>query len=505
MSDLYHMLSSIARRRKPVNLSPFANRKTLSKWLLTLPQQSEYDTHHALVEGLERYNAEPLTVSEERLQVLLTLEEIGLPLQARIVDQYVHNQASFKLAKKALWRESHLFWTQLAYAWLGFFKQVIRDPAMHALSHRLAGIATRTLRYTGLAMRWEYHQELLPASTAWCRLNKIYRLAERGGYADQPVVIDGVSTHCTREFALIHLLGLVHPAGYRALEIEGIAQLFAAHAALPLPTSQFDPDRHSHVIDLAMDGEAFALHERVLPGKRLRYLALQPLLDYLKQIEVTSIPTLAGASHLASLGQQLACMIERGGARRNAARSARFSRVWVASGMDSIMTLLTQPDASSAQTALEPWMVRDESSTGMGLGRDGAADLDDGQLLAVCWDSTDPSWQIMAVRWLNTDNGQCQIGTQRLTRHPKLLQLSVDVDGGSSEEFGVLFMPLADSSQGVSNLLIPASFYQPGRRAILRDGGILYRLRLGAALEKHAAWVRVEMDVLAREYLDHAA
>ncbi len=498
------MLSSIARRRKPVHHSPFASRRSFTKWLLTLPQQSEYDTHHALVEGLERFNGECVDASEERMQVLIALEEAGLPLQGRIVEQYVHNQASFKLAKKALWRESQLFWAQLAYAWLTCFRQALREPVKHGLQHRMPEIAARALRYAGLTMRWEYHQELLPASTAWCRLNKIYRLVERGGYADVAVTICGETTHCAREFALVHLMGLVHPVGYRAQEIEDIARLFKSHPALPLPTIQFAAGQHSHVIDLAEDAEVQPLTRHTLPGKRLRYVAIQPLLDYLKRLDARSNPALIDAPYLAALGQQLAGVLERGGARRNAVRTTRFARVWVATGVEHIMALLQGTDGVKPE-ALQACMVRDESVTGMGLACDDTGALHAGQLLAVCWDTTDPSWQIVAVRWQRVENGQSQIGTHRLTRHPKLLRLSADSEAGVAEEMRVLFMPMADSSQGVSNLLVPKSFYRAGRHALLQDGGIRYRLRLGAVLETHADWVRVALDVLAREYLDHAA
>lgn len=127
MSDLFNMLNMIARRRKPVNTSPFATRKSVMKWLHARPHQSDYDTHHRLVEGLERFNAENADATEDRLVVLMLLEEAGLQLQNRIIEQYVQNQTSFKLAKKTLWRESHTFWAQLSHAYLGLFKSIFRS------------------------------------------------------------------------------------------------------------------------------------------------------------------------------------------------------------------------------------------------------------------------------------------------------------------------------------------------------------------------------------------
>lgn len=503
MSDLYSMLSTIAQRRKPVNTSPFATRKSAVRWLQTLSQQSDYDTHHGVVEGLERFNGETTAATDERLSALMVLEEAGLPLQAKLVEQYVHNQASFKLAKKALWRESHMFWSQLALAYLTFFKHIFRDPGRHELQYRVADIAVRALRYAGLAMRWEYHQGQLPCGTAWCRLDKIYRLAERGGYANTPLALGGGTTHCAREFALIHLMGMVHPVGYRAQEIESIARLFQAHPDLPLPVEKLDLAVHTHAVDLSDNEGLFALEGQWVPGKRLRYMALGSLQDYLKNIDSGVNPAQMTEPGMANLGQQLASMIERGGVRRAGARTSRFGRVWVATGMDSIMAVLTQSgDLAAGRPALEPWMMRDESETGMGFTLDSHHDLPLGRLIAVSWDPSESVWQMLAVRWKRNENGKNHIGTQRLTRHPKLVYLSGE---GGNEEIKVLFLPMSDNTQGVSNLLIPASVYSPGKQVVLRDGEVIYRLRLGEALETHESWLRVGMHVLARECLDRAA
>lgn len=506
MSDLFNMLNMIARRRKPVNTSPFATRKSVTKWLHARPHQSDYDTHHRLVEGLERFNAETDEVTEDRLVVLMLLEEAGLLLQNRIIEQYVQNQTSFKLAKKTLWRESHMFWSQLAQAYLGLFKSIFRSPTKHVLQNNVAHVAVRALRYMGLAMRWEYHQGQLPASAAWRRLNKIYRLAERGGYLHSPLVMGSETTHCAREFALVHLMGLVQPLGYRAQEIEEIARLFKEYKELPLPGPTMSPELHTHAIDLGMSTSAFSLGGPWVPGKRVRYLAMHPMLEYLKNLDGDSGQTSAYQPGMANLGQQLASMIERGGVRRDRPRTSRFGRVWVAGGMDNILSALVQSDRINTPV-LEPWMMRDESAHGMGFTLPAQQTLPQGQLIAVSWDPSESVWQVLAVRWNRDEEGQCHVGTERLTRHPKLVHLSDDNDEAESsgKEIKVLFLPMSDSAHGVSNLLIPAAAYREGKHVVLRDGEVVYRLRLGGALETHESWVRVGMDVLTREYIEQAA
>ena len=237
MNDFFEMLGTIARRRKTEVTSTFASVKTTEKWLKSLPVDSDYDTHHALVEGLERFNAENEVATLGRMNALMKIEEAGLPLQLRIVEQYVRNQSAFRLARQALWRESAVFWSLLADAWLCMLKQAYRGPASEELKPFAAEIATRALRYAGLVMRWEYHQARNPAASTWRRLHKLYRLAERDGFAMQEILINARPTHCAREYTLAVLMGLVQPLGYRAQEIESIAQLFDGYEPLPLPAA----------------------------------------------------------------------------------------------------------------------------------------------------------------------------------------------------------------------------------------------------------------------------
>ncbi|MBS0312285.1 MAG: hypothetical protein JSR88_13190, partial [Proteobacteria bacterium] len=141
------MLSTITRRRKAEAGSPFASVKATEKWLKNLHADSDYDAHHVLVEGLERFNAENEPATLGRMKSLMKLEEAGLPLQSRIIEQYVRNQAAFRLARQALWRESWVFWSLLAEAWLCLLKQAYRNPASAELKPFAAEMATRAVRY----------------------------------------------------------------------------------------------------------------------------------------------------------------------------------------------------------------------------------------------------------------------------------------------------------------------------------------------------------------------
>lgn len=503
MTELFDMLSTIARRRKAGGGSPFASVKATEKWLGNLPGDSDYDAHHALVEGLERFNAENETATLSRMKSLIKLEEAGLPLQLRIIEQYVRNQASFRLARQALWRESWVFWSLMAEAWLGMLKHAYRTPTSAELKPLVADIATRALRYAGLVMRWDYHQARNPAASAWRRVHKIYRLVERDGFAREEVLINARPTHCAREYSLVVLMGLVHPLGYRTQEIESIAQLIEGYEPLPLPETVPEREVHTHMVDLSLSEGACVLEDEWVQGRRLRYFALRPLVDYLKSLDRSS-----AAEGNNGLTQQVASLIERGGIRRNRQRTNRFGRVWVAAGMGNILAALAQPDAAKGRPSLEPWMLRDESMEGMGFALSEASTLPNGRLVAVSWDPSENVWQLLAIRWNREEDGQHLVGTQRLSRHPKRVEVYFEPEGQGGvpqDKTWAVFMPLTQPEQGVSNLLIPQTHYRLGALMMLRDGDTVYRLRLGEVQESHEGWLRVGMDVVGREQFAVAA
>jgi hypothetical protein len=504
MTDLFEMLNTITRRRKTVAGSPFVSVKSTEKWLKSLPSESDYDTHHTLVQGLERFNAENEAATISRMKSLMKLEAAGLPMQLRVVEQYVRNQAAFRLARQALWRESWMFWSLLAEAWLGMLKQAYRGPASAELKPFVADIATRALRYSGLVMRWDYHQARNPAESAWRRVHKIYRLVERDGYAMQEVLINARPTHCAREYALVVLMGLVHPLGYRAQEIEAIAQILDGYEPLPLPTQVPRPGEHTHIVDLSLSEGASVLNGACVQGRRLRYFALRPMIDYLKSMDQTPETEVDKG-----FPRQIASLIERGGIGRNRQRTHRFGHVWVAGGMDNILKALADPDTARTRAAMDSWALRDESLEGMGfaLSESQAQALQHGRLVMVSWDPSENVWQLQAIRWTHEVGGQHLVGTQTLSRHPKRVEIQFEEadSGARQEKTWAVFLPMSHLGQSVSNLLIPQAHYRMGAPLTLLDGDVVYRLRLGEVHESHEGWLRVGMDVVGREQFAAAA
>jgi len=503
MPNLLEMVSTITHRKSGGDGSPFDSDRSVRKWLKSLPEESDYDTHQALVEGLERFNAENVDANAERLKMLMAIEEAGLPLQFRVVELYMRNHASFSLAKQPLWRNSWTFWSLLAVAWFNMLKHAYKGPAHLELQPWRAEIATRALRYAGLAMRWDFHNSQLPSAAAWQLVHNIYRMVERDGYADAPVTLNTRQTNCSREYSLAVMIGMTNPIGYKAREIEAIAQLFESFPDLPLPESSFQPSRHTHAVDLMVNEGAFVLEDDNPPtGKLLRFFALAPLVEHLQSIE-----PLSSTEGEEGLYRQIAKLVSRDDVRRSSQRIHRFKRVWVACGMGNILASLACVKGGSPRQAMEPWMLRDESTDGMGFSLEASTALPHGRLIAVSSNPSENSWQLLAIRWNREADGQLLVGAQRLSRHPKRVEISLTEDTADAPRASThaVFLPMSDTEHNLSNLLLPQTYYQPGAQITFRDGDTLYHARLGQVYESHERWVRVGMDVLSGEQFAAAA
>jgi hypothetical protein len=128
-------------------------------------------------------------------------------------------------------------------------------------------------------------------------------------------------------------------------------------------------------------------------------------------------------------------------------------------------------------------------------------------LIAVSSDPSANSWQLLAIRWNREAGGQLLVGAQRLSRRPRRVEISIAeaTSDAPRAPTHAVFLPGADTEGGLSNLLLPQTYYQPGAQITFRDGDTLFRVSLGQVYESHERWVRVGMDVLSRERFAAAA
>lgn len=496
MTELFGMIKKLAKKPAEPQTHPFSTASATRAWLNNVPRTSDYDSHHAMVEGLERFNADTRGDVVDRLKVLRVMEDAGVPVQEKIVAQYLRNQEALKFAKQSLWRESHMFWNQLSAAYLYLFRQGIKGPEKDKLSPWLAEITLKTLHYTAMCIRWEYFRGQRASGLAWRRMHKIYRMAEIAGVALAEIDLGRVKTSCAREYVLPLILELANPPGFKPREVAQLAALLEGIRPLPVPESRLRKSRHTHCVDLSAPAAAEKLENGCVHGRRLRYLDVGEVIQAIEQRAAT-----CPDAQERLLYSQFARVINRGGVRREGARTPRSGEAWAAEGLEQVMAVLG--GHVDKQGELSRWALRDESREGLGFVLQGERTLPIGRLAVVSYMPGEDAWKLITVRWVRQENGATAVGAQCLSRHPKrvLLEAHPSRSGFSPQGETGIFVPLADTSQGmVSNLLLPVGVYKPGAEITMHDDRVTYRLRLGEIAETHEEdWVRVSFDVLSRE------
>jgi hypothetical protein len=491
MTGFLHKIKSLARGTDTLRESPFASVRATQKWLQNLPGLSDYDVHHALVEGLERYNGDIRGDTITRIKILRQIEEAGLPLQEKIIAQYLGSYAANESSRHTLWRECHLFWDQLAVAYLPFLRLAVRGGDAGSISQFGTEIAAKGLRYFSLGMRWEYLRGRRPSESAWRRLHKIYRMTEMTGVVFGDVQIEGKKTSCARDYVMTMLFDLATPYAFRSEEIQAVLDILHGLKELPVPETNLRHGRHTHMIDLAGSGGPEKIEDRWVPGGRLRYLDMHGVVLELEERAKRGSPD-------GVLCRKLAKVIGRAGASRRGPRKPRFGEVKAIFGADAVMKVFDPQRGIMAPP--EFINLRDESSKGMGFVLDEDRSLSSGSLLAIDREEGHGAWQLLAVRWSAMEEHHWLLGTEILSKYPKRVEIEWEAGEAGKESAVAIFLPLASITQGAtSNLLLPSAAYSAERGVLLRqDDGTHYRLKLGAVVETHESLVRVEFDVLSR-------
>jgi hypothetical protein len=500
MSELFGMIKMLSSKPANTQASPFSSVKTARHWLESVPKTSDYDAHHAIVEGLERFNADTRGDVINRVKVLRVMEETGLPIQARIIEQYLRNQDTLKFAKQSLWRESQMFWNHLSAAYIHLFKQTIKGDEKDKLKPWLVELTLKSLHYTAMCIRWEYYRGQRSSGLVWRRMHKIYRMAEISGVALSEMDIGDGPTSCAQEYVLALVLDLSNPPGFKPREIFMVSRMLEELGAMPVPEIKLRKNQHTHCVDMSAPMGAVKLEDRWIQGRRLRYLELG---DVIQAIEQRA--TEADNADERLLFQQFSRVINRGGILRDGPRTPREGEVRAAEGLESVLAVLSHDEQK--QHLMSNWIMRDESREGLGFVIQGEIHLPIGRLAIVSHQPVEDSWKLLAIRWVRHENGQTLVGTQCLSRHPKLVRVEKEPPSHKATGEAGIFVPLADTSQGMaSNILLPKDMYSAGAKLIMRDGHVTYQLQLGEIAETHEEdWVRVGFDVLSREVADQLA
>lgn len=486
---LFEKIKTLAGRRTSRD-SSMVSVRTTQRWLDSLPQSSEYETHHVLVEGLERFNGDPRGDVGKRIQVLRVMESSGMPMQDAIVAEYIDTPDSSTITRQTLWREAYLFWSQMGTAYMQFLKMVIKGEEQEKLKRWSTDIILKNLYYAIQVLRWEYFRGQRPNEAAWRKVHRIYRMAEIAGMSLIDVDLDGTKTNCTREYVLILLFDLANPHVFQPREVQNITDILSRLQQLPIPEISLRRDRHSHMIDLSTSLGAERIQDKWVPGKRLRYLEMVGVVSELEQMAAN-----AEDRQTSLMCKQIARIVGRAGARRDSARRTSTGEMDVVIGLDGLLDVM-QAEQDAGDTHLS-WKLRDESRQGFGFILPEGSYPVVGELLLVRHQGEADRWQVVVVRWVRAEGQLNLLGGELLSKQPKLVNVSWQSGDGPEKSEPALFLPLPTTVSGVtSHLLLQLGTYMKGRTVQLHDGPTHYQLLLGDVIESHGRWFRTKFEML---------
>lgn len=503
--------------------SPFTTLHSTRRWVEQLQFHHEYEAHQMVVDALNQFNLSTAVLDERRLHILAVLRHAGCRLQEGMVTQYLKNQTVFRYAGKSLWQEIFAFYWQLALAYQSFVKAATRNQP--TLDQQLPTITLLALHYQGKLIQWRYMRYETPTSDAWRNVHALYAIAECNGFAEQLLKpSDDAEASCTHLYAHILLLNLINPIGLCPWKIELTAHWIHSWYHQLQPTPQFDPQVHTHWLDLAGCEPLHRIGDRPVEGNALRYWSLQSVLTALEITHTQLInpppSPLDGIKHEADapgLLDDIRAILNRGGPQRHAPRQEQNKSALVVCGFEHVLQTLSGAAGSKRTAPLESWIMQDEGADGYGLTHYSApvSIPDQGALIGLRIEAKAHPWALAAVRWIDQQPGHpIKLGTARLGTAPRVVALHGVGHLMSESIFSLvnppadcvptpcIFLPAQDERRFSSALVVGDMSIAPTQIYDMLDGEYIYRVRITHEQNRSHDWLLLKFNILTRRHIE---
>lgn len=501
--------------------SPFATLHSTRRWVEQLQFHHEYEAHQMVVDALNQFNLSSAVLDERRLHILAVLRHAGCKLQEDMVTQYLKNQATFRYAGKSLWQEIFAFYWQLALAYQSFVKAATRNQP--ALDQQLPTITLFALYYQGKLIQWRYMRYETPTPDAWRNVHALYAIAECSGFAGRHLKLsDRAEASCTHLYAHILLLNLINPIGLSPWKIELTAHWAQNWCRQLQPAALFDPQLHTHWLDLSGCEPLHRISDHPVEGSALRYWSLQSVLTALEitRVQLINPPPspldgIKKEAEVPGLLDDIHAILNRGGPQRHAPRLEQNKSALLACGFDQVLHALNGLAGSMRAAPLESWIMQDEGADGYGLTHyGGPASLPDhGALIGLHSGAKAHPWSLAAVRWIDQQPGHpVKLGAERLGSAPRVVALH-GVGHLMSESIFSLVNPPADciptpciflpaQDEHSSSLVVGDTSIAPTQIYDMLDGNYIYRVRITHEQDRSQNWLLLKFNILTRHHIE---
>ncbi len=536
---------------------PLASVKAISAWVEKLPANDPVGGVMAMIHLLEETSAKQPPVTASRIQALLTLDRLSLPLQT-------HLQAQYRLPALSDDVRQHLWYARNDLArWLAYGYEQVYEKSRDQLDDKkirdlLHGVFSRMFHYRGVQAKQGLfrYEQWIPAR--WKFLHAAYKEAVDLGIATTPFALTensrpGESFSAEQEYLQFLLLQRINSGNLSVPQIESAAQWLCEWAP-PLRLEMMPPQDAAYWI-LDLDKAEGLFGPRAAPAAaNVLYLDITPLRDKLTALiaDLTKQLAPAGARELKerlALAKRLNLLwlpnaqpLPRRGERRADERA-----ILVAPGWAEIAILLREArpwrphdpykytyddaaelvalgraaakskDTGNVKDNLHPdrrgWQVIDTSESGCRIqsSTKGAANLQIGHLLCLLLEG-DSRWRVGIVRRLKRRTAEhTELGIEIIAENTLLIMPEPYVarESGYSvngvdvnikrQSFDALYVPPQQrmNQAPVRSLVVPTAEFSPGRILVVKLDGQNHQIRLAVTIEQTREWVWATYDSLA--------
>jgi len=463
---------------------PLADPKEAKRVLDALPANDPVKALEELMHWMESVAAAEGFKPENRIQLLLMLDDAAQPRVRKLGKDYFAAGRPSRFQENRLWTALHGYWKQAGYAYARCVDQFVQGhKGVDAAKGLLALLLVRTLRSFAQQVKWMQLRYGPIDLASWGVFNSVYAFAEAKQLARSNVTVyPGVAGDSTPQLEFLKgaMFSAGAPDGLLPLEVELTERLIAALAPrfalanAPAPGLVF-------WIDLAQAMAPARLSRAPHPGPGLRCFgagaALAQVHDLAERVLVGGqVPAEAnlGGSYEAQVVLEVMRHLEMywspQAPERKAQRHPVKSRLSVTHGYDGVVAALGGGDSLDFENRnSESWIVENVSAGGFGtvvpqLKGDW---LRVGALLALQPEGGS-NWVLGLVRRVNKTAGQqARVGIETLSKTPVLSQFAVSGAKSVSEQ-GVL---LKNGEAMESRIVLRPGVFAPAQNLEIARGG----------------------------------
>jgi hypothetical protein len=517
----------------PTQQPALADSKAAEAWLARAPLADPRQACHELTLLLESLE-EVAPADRHMLEILERLREPVVVAQAEHSKKFSGRPLPLKDFEAAAFDQVYDLWSALGRAYRRLLRSAIENGSAD-LEGKEALLAQRAIDCVAELMLVHYRCRREVDGDVWRDLNRLYHLAETGGYVLRTVAagrkIKAVSS-CAEVYIRALLLHLAHPYGLSARELAWTRR-WATMWAYKVDLSLAPEKDQGYAINLTgnapptwVDAASASPEVRFLDVRNLR----RSIKSRIKRLDEGHDPQTLGLGKDAvqpEAGRLLAGLLRawvEAPASRQFTRRLVLGRTELTSGFESIHVALSGKlfksasrhwdysrrdaeqihiygtpqavvDASPGQAGFvsETWETLDESANGFRLRRKGAGErLNQLQLVALKPQGA-RNFILCEVRWLMVGIDRAiTVGAQALPG----LATAIAVRNASPptpEPFVQAFL-LPGSSSTPGALVLPSGWYQRGRELEMRVEEHPHRVRLTGLIQHGYDYDRVSFS-----------